>query len=160
MSDREIPRSGLVLFALASLLLAACPKHPLMLCGAADDCPSGYVCAEGVCSPGTVEEPDACVEAYAYVDGECRLSCGEATTFADEAACCAAHPDACDDAIDSCPPSPPSTELVARVDLRCEYGEECCCGSCRPSMICSALAGEELGCFYSDWCLNPSCDNP
>ena len=152
-------RRGLMLFAAAGMLLVGCPRREPLLCGAQESCPRGLVCSEGICIKEREEEPDACVGAYALVDGECRQACGP---YASEAACCEAHPEACDNEIDRCPSEPPVGEevLVALVDLNCEYGEECCCGTCRPSQICTALAGEELGCFLTDWCLNPSCQDP
>lgn len=160
MSDREILRCGLFLCAAASLLLSACPWRPPLACGAEEACPRGFVCSEGICLLDS-DEPDACVAEYAYVDGECRQACSAAQGFLSEAACCEAHPEACDNAIDRCPAEPPADEeiLVALVDLTCEYGEECCCGECRPSKICTGVAGEELGCFFSDWCLNPVCQD-
>ena len=159
MSDRDMLRCGLMLFAAASMLLIGCPRREPLLCGAQESCPRGLVCSEGVCIKDRDVEPDACVGEYAFVDGECREECGP---FGSEATCCEAHPEACDNAIDRCPSEPPADEevLVALVDLNCEYGEECCCGTCRPSKICTALAGEELGCFLTDWCLNPSCQEP
>jgi hypothetical protein len=163
MSDRDMLRCGLMLFAAASMLLVACPRREPLLCGAQESCPRGLVCSEGICIKDREDEPDACIATeYALVDGECRLECSQSTMYPSEAACCDAHPEACDNAIDRCPSEPPGAEevLVALVDLRCEYGEECCCGSCQPSKICTALAGEELGCFNTDWCLNPSCQEP
>jgi len=161
MSERNMLRCGLVLVAAASFLLVACPRREPLLCGAQEACPRGFVCDKGVCIENR-EEPDACVPQYALAEGECRPECGAATTYPSEAACCAAHPEACDNAIDRCPSEPPGDEeiLVALVDLTCRYGEECCCGVCQPSKICSAFAGEELGCFLTDWCLNPSCQEP
>jgi hypothetical protein len=157
MSDRQILRRGLFCFAAACLLLVACPRHAPLLCGASEACPSGYVCSESICIRDQAP-PDAC-SGYSYVNGECLADCQRSGAYADEAACCEAHPDACDNAISRCPAEPPADDetLVATVDLTCEYGEECCCGSCGPSKICSAFAGEELGCFFSDWCLNRSC---
>jgi hypothetical protein len=161
MSDRDMLRCGLVLFAAASWLLVACPGREPLLCGAQELCPRGFACSDGVCIKDT-EEPDACVAEYAVVNGECRRECNQSTTYADKAACCEAHPEACDNVIDRCPSEPPADDvsLVTIVDLRCEYGEECCCGTCRPSKICSGFAGEELGCFFTDWCLNQSCEEP
>lgn len=164
MSERDMLRCGFVLMA-ASLLLAACPKRVPLWCGPQEACPRGFVCSDGLCIKEREQpepEPDACVPEYAYVDGECRLECDQSTVYPDEAACCEAHPDACDNEIDRCPSEPPQGDqtLIALVELRCEYGEECCCGECQPSRICSALEGEELGCFFTDFCLNPSCPEP
>jgi hypothetical protein len=65
----------------------------------------------------------------------------------------------CESTSMGCPDQPPLDEtVIASVDLRCNYGEECCCGVCHPNMICSALAGEEIGCFFSEACMLPQCD--
>lgn len=58
-----------------------------------------------------------------------------------------------------CPAQPPLDEsVIATEALSCSYGQECCCGKCYPSIICSAEeAGEEIGCFYTDACLIQQC---
>src|SRR5262245_45806892 len=58
----------------------------------------------------------------------------------------------------SCPEQPPLDEtIIAPEALSCSYGEECCCGKCYPKIMCTAQAGEEIGCFYTEACMNPSC---
>lgn len=39
---------------------------------------------------------------------------------------------------------------------RCEYGQECCCGQCAPSLVCTCQAGQ-WGCYYTDFCMIPGC---
>lgn len=46
---------------------------------------------------------------------------------------------------------------TAAKDLRCEYGEECCCGECHPSLVCHADAGQQFGCYATDACMIPGC---
>lgn len=144
--------------AAACLLLAACPwHHEPLRCGVDEACPSGYACSDGVCM-----NDDACREptGYAYVDGQCSESCQADDAYADRDACCEAHPDACATGIRTCPPEPCSedaTDVVA-VDLRCEYGEETCCGMTYPSIVCIASAGEPFAKLYTDACFNePQC---
>ncbi|MFO0746188.1 MAG: hypothetical protein U1F43_11010 [Myxococcota bacterium] len=38
----------------------------------------------------------------------------------------------------------------------CDLGQECCCGACHPSLVCSCGAGQ-WACFYTDACLVPAC---
>lgn len=65
----------------------------------------------------------------------------------------------CQTPITRCPAQPPAdpSVVIAAVDLRCEYGQECCCGACYPSQICIAAAGESLGCLNTDMCLVQTC---
>lgn len=46
---------------------------------------------------------------------------------------------------------------TAAVDLACEYGEECCCGECHPSLVCNADAGKTVQCYYTDACMIVGC---
>ena len=39
---------------------------------------------------------------------------------------------------------------------RCEIGEECCCGECSPSLVCTC-AGGTWACYYTDFCMRPPC---
>lgn len=58
----------------------------------------------------------------------------------------------------NCPAEPPLDEtIIAPEALSCAYGQECCCGKCYPSIMCTAQAGEEIGCFYTEACMNPQC---
>jgi len=57
-----------------------------------------------------------------------------------------------------CPAEEPS--LGARCSLpesvNCEYGEECCCGKCSPSLVLTCSGGSWLG-YYTDACLAANC---
>jgi hypothetical protein len=67
--------------------------------------------------------------------------------------------DSCDGPVTTCPANPfPDESVIAAVALRCEYGEECCCGKCYPSQICLAQPGEPFACLNTDSCLVQSCD--
>ncbi len=57
----------------------------------------------------------------------------------------------------TCPSIPPDTGdscVGFENNLTCEFGEECCCGQCFPSLICECSGGQ-WGCFFSDACLAP-----
>lgn len=43
--------------------------------------------------------------------------------------------------------------------LRCEIGQECCCGQCYPSMVCQCGEGS-WGCYATDACLGASLSCP
>jgi hypothetical protein len=59
-------------------------------------------------------------------------------------------------AVETCPEVPPiQSPVVASSTLHCEYGQECCCGACAPSLVCSAEAGEMFRCYNTDFCLRP-----
>jgi hypothetical protein len=38
----------------------------------------------------------------------------------------------------------------------CDLGRECCCGRCRPNMVCECLEGQ-WSCYHTDFCAFPSC---
>jgi|SRR5690606_2677362 len=38
----------------------------------------------------------------------------------------------------------------------CEFGQECCCGRCAPSIVCECFEGE-WGCYHTDFCFFPFC---
>jgi hypothetical protein len=53
--------------------------------------------------------------------------------------------------------APPTCEA----GLHCEYGQECCCGKCHPSLVCECQGGGGWGCYYTDACMIPGCpDEP
>ena len=39
-------------------------------------------------------------------------------------------------------------------DMTCNIGQECCCGACHPSMVCTC-GGGKWGCYATDACLIP-----
>lgn len=55
-----------------------------------------------------------------------------------------------------CPPGAPIGQECSQAGLRCEYGTECCCGRCYPSIVCECDA-DRFGCYYTDACLIPGC---
>lgn len=55
-----------------------------------------------------------------------------------------------------CPAEAPISQTCADEGLRCEYGTECCCGQCYPSLVCECQGGH-FGCYYTDACLIPGC---
>ncbi len=64
------------------------------------------------------------------------------------------------DVITACPADfPPTQPNTCDGDLHCEYGEECCCGKCSPSLVCDCNGGT-WGCYYTDACLGPWCEVP
>ena len=60
-----------------------------------------------------------------------------------------------------CPSNPESIlegdETCADPGLACEYGEECCCGRCSPSLVCECEEDGTFSCFFTDACLDPEC---
>jgi len=45
------------------------------------------------------------------------------------------------------------------VGLTCTFGgEECCCGVCHPSLVCTCTDDLAYQCYHTDACLRPSCD--
>merc|ERR1711879_570132 len=66
----------------------------------------------------------------------------------------------CQPPITTCPESTP--DFGSRCDLaglRCEYGEECCCGRCSPSIIMEC-DGQSFTGFFTDACMVPNCPEP
>jgi len=56
-----------------------------------------------------------------------------------------------------CPVSQPQFgDSCAQEGLECEYGEECCCGTCYSSVHMSCGAGKWTG-YHSDACMQPDC---
>lgn len=63
----------------------------------------------------------------------------------------------CDPAPPACPSEPPiGVDPVCASGLECDYGQECCCGECHPSIVCNCLNGQ-WGCYYTDACMIPFC---
>jgi hypothetical protein len=53
-----------------------------------------------------------------------------------------------------CPTAQPVPNSQCTGSATCEWGNECCCGKCYPSFICTCQAGT-WACLYSDACLLP-----
>ena len=60
---------------------------------------------------------------------------------------------------EECPAEPPiGSEEMCTPGQRCEWGEECCCGECHPSLVCECFDGGGWGCHYTDACMIPFCE--
>ena len=57
-----------------------------------------------------------------------------------------------------CPATAPQAMSACSGDLTCEYGNECCCGSCSPSLVCHC-SGSSWGCLSTDFCLGVHCSD-
>jgi len=64
----------------------------------------------------------------------------------------------------ACPDDPPFSGIMCgeNCNISCEYGKECCCGSCAPHAICECKYGEfqclaTEFCLYPYWCLPKEC---
>ncbi len=51
-----------------------------------------------------------------------------------------------------CPTTAPTSGSCTTEGLRCEYGQECCCGQCHPAQV-SMCNGGQWGSFFTDACL-------
>jgi len=60
---------------------------------------------------------------------------------------------------DECPAVVPDPGTPCLGDLNCIYGQECCCGDCFDSIVCDCVNGG-FGCYYTDACLGPWCEEP
>ena len=106
-------------------------------------------CPEGqVCTPG---DDGGCVPS------SCSCSEGEWVCTAD---CGQPHACAPEENPSTCPASEPlgmSCDPTTNTSS-CEYGEECCCGSCSPSLVCDCNSSGSWSCFHTDACLIGSCE--
>ncbi len=57
---------------------------------------------------------------------------------------------------EGCPATEPSPNGACEGTDRCAYGQECCCGECSASFVCTC-AGGTWACYYTDFCLRPAC---
>lgn len=139
-------------------LPACCEAHPDSLacarpCEDHADCDKTQLCEAGVCVSNG--DCDTYFEGwYRDADGACvqgrKFGCQD--PFFDSQS-------ACEAVVDACPAEAfPDPAISAARSLTCEYGQECCCGQCYPSVVCEAEAGEGFGCFYTDACLVSICD--
>ena len=61
-----------------------------------------------------------------------------------------------------CPEDFPAPGVACEGEMKCTYGEECCCGECFDSLVCQCFGGS-FGCYYTDaclggnWCAMPPC---
>lgn len=49
-----------------------------------------------------------------------------------------------------------SCDAASQEGKQCTYGEECCCGQCYPSLVCTCSGGQ-YACLSTDACLRPGC---
>ena len=56
-----------------------------------------------------------------------------------------------------CPAEPFSSEACDQEGTQCNYGSECCCGTCYPSSFCTCSGGR-WACGSTDACMRPSCE--
>jgi hypothetical protein len=55
-------------------------------------------------------------------------------------------------------PADPFSEKCAIPGQKCEIGQECCCGQCYPSLVCTCgAAGQAWSCSNTDACMISSC---
>lgn len=117
-----------------------CPSPPgLSMCEgqiAVQNAPRG-VCDQGFCTVGGEEAT--------------RTDCEALGRVCQEGMCVEGH--------FGCPPE--ANVIGAACDASqegvvCEYGTECCCGECHPSLVCTC-GGGQFGCFATDACLIQGC---
>lgn len=97
-----------------------------------------FINADGVCEE---IEKSGCVNPIPYKPLEqCKIANGEAIDTC---------PDLLEPLLDG--------DVVAAVQLSCEYGEECCCDECYSATVCTAEAGSFVTCFATEACLAPGC---
>lgn len=131
-----------------------------------DDCNAGWSClaadaCEGAnpsidCQDTGCPEGSACVpsDEMGCVPSSC--GCGEDGFWVCTEDC--GQPHVCAEVTSSCPAEPPvgGDCSAGEEALECEWGEECCCGECYPSMVCSCTNGS-WACMATDACMRPSC---
>lgn len=54
----------------------------------------------------------------------------------------------------SCPTEFAGPNTACAGTATCEWGQECCCGKCYPSLVCTCQNGK-WACYYTDACLLP-----
>jgi|GEM_PF-1557895 len=59
---------------------------------------------------------------------------------------------------EGCPAAEPAPNGACVGVDTCSYGQECCCGQCSASFVCTCAAGS-WACYYTDFCLRPGCDD-
>lgn len=132
-------------------------------CNLMGECAGEEICVRGQCV--LPDDPATCM---AYWEGWERNEDGECV-FASTSGCSNPYPYASEEEceadtatpVSTCPENdvfgPDDYVNVSDSALRCEYGEECCCGECHPSLVCNAAAGEGFVCYATDACMIPGC---
>ncbi|PKN57480.1 MAG: hypothetical protein CVU56_10795 [Deltaproteobacteria bacterium HGW-Deltaproteobacteria-14] len=128
------------------------------------------------CNGGSTQSGCACVNGrwLCVIDDSCYFACsGVDVVDADsgpDVADSAEPPDSAEpsdtagptdasapDATDPCPAAAPGFEDSCTSDgLQCDFGQECCCGACYPSLSCTCSGGS-WACFATDACFHPAC---
>ncbi len=138
-------------------------------------CVNTDACFAPDCEQGLTECPSEALTAQAGAQCSGDFSCeGEEVCCPDGATCavtelcecvdgefiCLVADIACPEPVETqCPDDPFADSSVVYEDgLRCEYGEECCCGECSPSLVCTGTGEAGLACFNTDFCLAPQCE--
>jgi len=129
-----------------------------------EDCRPGWACTP---DPGC-DGPDpsltcrqtGCAPGFACVDvpGGCvpsSCSCGDDGTWVCTEDCGSAA--ACEPVEGACPAEPAINEACTDEGVSCAWGEECCCGTCSPSLVCTCASGS-WACYATDACFIPSCE--
>lgn len=140
----------------------AVPPDAPGACAGQQSCEYGEECCCGACSPSIVCACDGAIWSCHATDA-C-LACidaGGAEDVAGDAGPADAGPaDATDATGDvqapSCPAEAPIGVGVCGEPTTCEYGEECCCGQCYPSLVCSCGAAG-WSCYATDACMIAGC---
>ena len=57
--------------------------------------------------------------------------------------------------LSECPKERPTGKCIG--NLTCNYGEECCCSKCHPSLVATCLEGQ-WGSFFTDACMGAGPD--
>ncbi|TNF28238.1 MAG: hypothetical protein EP329_18235 [Deltaproteobacteria bacterium] len=126
------------------------------VCAGAGTCEIGQECCCGQCYPSTV--CDCRDGAWAcYATDACMIpGCGDTDEPDVSDAQDVDDVDEPEDVVGACPASEPLGDSCATDGLHCDYGQECCCGQCYPSISCTC-AGGTWACLATDACFSPSC---
>ena len=148
-------------------------------CDTDSDCEGGgeaLSCVEGTCqelNPTGCDTPDpseTCLDTGCADGLECLPSllgvCVPSSCFCDEEtgswACtddCGAHYACQEPQPASCPDVEPiGSDEACEPGTMCDYGQECCCGACSPSISCSCDESGQWGCYATEACNIFSCE--
>ena len=121
--------------------------HPDPSCG---ECPDDFMSADG----------DPCLVEGQVCGGGCTDPCSFCNTLTCQDGTWIWMEIFPDPACEQCPAEAPIGEEGCHAGLHCEWGEECCCGECHPSLVCDCVDGGMWGCYYTDACMIPECPPP
>ena len=145
----------------------ACPAEPPIGVGACSgdaQCKYGQECCCGECHPSVVcsceggtwacYATDACLVAGCPDAGDTTDGAQDAGDPVDVASDTTEEPDQTEPP--ACPAEAPVGVAGCEGPAHCEYGEECCCGECHPSLVCDCEGGS-WACYNTDACLIAGC---